>query len=184
VSGSIGVVSARPAGTLATEHGSGAGTASPDWANVSLLKLGAFDIAPGCGRDHARHVLIEWGMDSLIDDAVLITSELLTNAVQASRTLGTVVPTPIALRLLANERQLIIEAWDQWVEGFDLKRSHSADEHGRGLLVVEVLSNRWGVGRINDHYKVVWAELLTRPALHPAATECRDTGRTDGTGCR
>lgn len=65
------------------------------------------------------------------------------------------------LRLLANDRQLIIEAWDQWVEGFELRQTApNADaDHGRGLTVIAALSKRWGVGRISDQYKVVWCEV-------------------------
>jgi anti-sigma regulatory factor (Ser/Thr protein kinase) len=125
---------------------------------VSELELGPLPTAIGCARDHARQVLIEWGLGHLIDDAVLLASELMTNALRASQALPT--PTPIILRLLANDSQLLIEAWDQRVEGLDFKQGASDDEHGRGLAVVTALSNRWGVGRIHDNYKVVWCELL------------------------
>lgn len=130
----------------------------PTWPRVSKLELGPLSTAIGCARDHARVVLAEWGLTHLVDDAVTLVSELMTNALKASRTLK--VPTPIVLRLLANERQLIIEAWDQWVEGYTLKQGAPDAEHGRGLTVVTGLSNRWGVGRIGDLYKVVWAELV------------------------
>ena len=128
------------------------------WPRVSKLELGPLPTAIGCARDHAREVLIEWRLGQLIDDAVLLVSELMTNALRASRALPT--PAPIVLRLLANDSQLLIEAWDQWVDGLDLKPGASDDEHGRGLAVVTALSNRWGVGRIQDNYKVVWCELL------------------------
>src|SRR5262249_6331511 len=158
MSGSTGAVSSgRRSVRPVQEPSSGVGTASP-WPRVSLLQLGAMPTAVGCGRGHARFVLMEWGLDYLVDDAVLITSELLTNALQASRTLGN--STPIALRLLANDEQLIIEAWDQWVENYHLKRTPGDDEHGRGLAVINALSNRWGTGRLSDDYKVVWAALL------------------------
>ena len=128
------------------------------WPRVSRLELGPLPTAIGCARDHAREVLIEWGLLHLVEDSVLLVSELMTNALRASQVLPT--PAPIVLRLLANDSQLIIEAWDQWVEGFDLKQGASDDEHGRGLAVVTVLSNRWGVGRIHENYKIVWCELL------------------------
>lgn len=130
------------------------------WPRVSQLELGPLPTAIGCARNHASQVLTEWGLGQLVDDSVLLASELMTNALRASRALPT--PTPIVLRLLANDAQLIIEAWDQWVEGLDLKPGASDDEHGRGLAVVTALSNRWGVGRITDNYKVVWCELLLR----------------------
>jgi hypothetical protein len=65
---------------------------------------------------------------------------------------------------LANDTQLLIEAWDHWVEGYQLKHGAPNDEHGRGLTVVAALSKRWGVGRISETYKVVWCELaIERP---------------------
>jgi hypothetical protein len=70
------------------------------------------------------------------------------------------IPTPIVLRLLANDHQLLIEAWDQWVESTQFKRGGPDDDHGRGLTVVALLSKRWGVGRISEQYKVVWCELV------------------------
>lgn len=95
----------------ATRPGGGPVATRAQWPLASYLPLGALPAAVGCGRHHVRHILAEWGLTALIDDAVLVTSELLTNAVKASQTLPTPVPTPIALRLLANDRQLIIEAW-------------------------------------------------------------------------
>lgn len=64
------------------------------------------------------------------------------------------------LRLLANDRQLLIEAWDQWVDEYQLKLGAPDGEHGRGLAVVAALSKRWGVGRISEMYKAVWCELV------------------------
>jgi anti-sigma regulatory factor (Ser/Thr protein kinase) len=159
MSGSTGAVSAGSGGApRATEHGSGVGTVSTDWPLISKLELGPLATAIGCGRDHARLVLCEWGLGHLVDDAVLLVSELLTNALKASWALRT--PTPIVLRLLANDRQLVIEAWDSWVEGFELKHGAPDAEHGRGLSVVVALSKRWGVGRISEEHKAVWCELV------------------------
>ena len=64
------------------------------------------------------------------------------------------------MRLLANDEQLIIEAWDQCAEDYDLSRTPGDDKHGRGLAVINALSNRWGTGRLSNDYKVIWAELL------------------------
>ena len=159
MSGGTGALSSGRRVCPAEASSSGGGTANP-WPRVSLLRLGALPTAVGCGRAHARFVLMEWGLSHLVNDAVLIASELLTNALQASQALGD--STPIALRLLASDEQLIIEAWDQWVEGYDFKRTPGDDEHGRGLAVIDALSNRWGTGRLSDDYKIVWAELLVR----------------------
>jgi anti-sigma regulatory factor (Ser/Thr protein kinase) len=161
--GSTGVVQAGRSGARplqVTEPSSGTGAASIDWPLVSKLEFAPLPVAVGCGRDHAKLVLAEWGFSHLTDDAVLLVSELLTNALRASNALRT--PTPIVLRLLANDRQLIIEAWDAWVEGYQLRPGAPDTEHGRGLAVVTALSKRWGVGRISEHYKVVWCELAVQ----------------------
>jgi hypothetical protein len=107
---------------------------------------------------HSAGVKIKAGvLGVLIEDAEILVSELLTNALKASWALPT--PTPIALRLLANDRQLLIEAWDQWVEGYQLRAGAPDADHGRGLTVVAALAKRWGVGRIGEELKVVWCEL-------------------------
>ena len=87
----------------------------------------------------------------------MIVSELITNAVDAS----IVLPDrpPIALRLLATERSLVIEAWDQSPLDLEPRDADASDECGRGLTVVAALSNRWGTERTGYNRKVVWAEL-------------------------
>lgn len=162
--GSTGAVWASSGGALAagtSEQGSGVGTVIQGWPHVSTLEFGSLPTAVGCARAHTRSVLAEWGLQHLVDDAVTLTSELITNALQISWTLKD--RPPIVLRLLANEQQLLIEAWDQCVEHFDLAPQATNDiERGRGLLVVAALSNRWGVGRMGSQFKVVWCELLVR----------------------
>jgi anti-sigma regulatory factor (Ser/Thr protein kinase) len=139
------------------EHGSGVGTAS-SWLYVSFLEFCPLPTAVSCGRWHARHILHEWGLDTIVDEAALLVSELLTNAVNASLALEP--PVRIALRLLADDHRLIIEAWDQCVEELELPAPRpDDDEHGRGLQVVAALSTQWGVRRPGLGLKVVWCEL-------------------------
>jgi anti-sigma regulatory factor (Ser/Thr protein kinase) len=143
-----------PAGQVG--RGAGAGTA---FHRTSFLELASLPGAIPCARLHAVHVLHEWGLRALADDAAVIVSELMTNAADAS----VVLPgrPPIALRLLATEQSLVIEAWDQ--SPLDLKPRDAAgyDECGRGLTVVAALSTRWGCKRIGYQRKVVWAELAS-----------------------
>jgi anti-sigma regulatory factor (Ser/Thr protein kinase) len=103
------------------------------------------------------HVLHEWGLRALAEDAALIVSELMTNAVDAS----VVLPgrPPIALRLLASEESLVIEVWDQSPLDLESREAGPEAECGRGLTVVAALSDRWGSKRTGHSRKVVWAEL-------------------------
>jgi anti-sigma regulatory factor (Ser/Thr protein kinase) len=160
IDGGTGTVTGNAIGHLRPEQSSGAGTA---FHFHSSLPLAPLPTAIACARGHATNVLAEWGLNHLIDDAVLLVSELMTNAFDAS----VVLPhkPPIALRLLVNEASLIIEAWDQ--SPLDLEHPEADDEAecGRGLLVVQASSTRWGVKRTGYNRKVVWCELrVTEPA--------------------
>lgn len=107
-------------------------------------------------------MLWEWKLDALADDAEVLASELLTNAVKASWSPDG--PGLIALRLLASPAQLIVEVWDQNPND---PRPHMADvddEHGRGFMVIDALSSRWGWRRVSANLKFVWCELLVEPS--------------------
>jgi anti-sigma regulatory factor (Ser/Thr protein kinase) len=93
----------------------------------------------------------------MAEDAALIVSELITNAVDASIVLP--ARPPIALRLLASEKSLVIEAWDQSLLDVEPREATPDAECGRGLTVVAALSDRWGSERAGHQRKVVWAEL-------------------------
>ena len=113
--------------------------------------------AVSCARLHAVHVLHEWGLRGLAEDAALIVSELMTNAVDASAVLPD--RPPVTLRLLAGERSLLIEVWDQSPHDVEPREADASAECGRGLTVVAALSTRWGSYRTSHQHKVVWAEL-------------------------
>jgi anti-sigma regulatory factor (Ser/Thr protein kinase) len=99
-------------------------------------------------------VLREWQLGHLADDAGLLASEMLTNAVAASR-------DPVCLRLLADREQLIVEVWDSAPDDPQPRVADYADEGGRGFAVIQAIAHRWGFQRVSDSRKLVWAELLT-----------------------
>ena len=135
--------------------GSGAGAA---FHRTSFLELAPLPTAIPCARLHAAAVLREWGLPrSVIEDGEMLVSELMTNACDAS----VVLPErpPVALRLLADEKSLLIEVWDQSPLDLEPQQPDADAECGRGLIVVEALSSRWGHERTGYQRKVVWAEL-------------------------
>ena len=54
------------------------------WPLRSSLELGALSSAVPCACLHVKHVLWEWGLNSLAERAELLVSELVTNAVNAA----------------------------------------------------------------------------------------------------
>jgi anti-sigma regulatory factor (Ser/Thr protein kinase) len=129
----------------------------------SSLLLGALPSAVPCARLHARQVLWEWGLSEASEIAELLLSELVTNAVQAAR--ATVNDMPVNVRISADRRRLLIEVWDSNIEP-PAPRVLENDfpeldaESGRGLFLVETLSERWGwYPTRNPEGKVTWCEL-------------------------
>jgi anti-sigma regulatory factor (Ser/Thr protein kinase) len=81
-------------------------------------------------------------MTNLADTVELIVSELVTNAVAASRALDG-GPFPVRLWTLSDRKQVLIVVWD--ASPFPPTRlDPAADaEAGRGLMLVEALSAEW-----------------------------------------
>jgi anti-sigma regulatory factor (Ser/Thr protein kinase) len=109
-------------------------------------------------RHHVEALLTQWKLGGLINDVTLIASELTTNVVQHA--CGTGDFFDLALRIRTGT--LILEVSDsfQW-EMPELKKPDDADTGGRGLVLVDALSERWGV-RPRDPGKTVWAQLPIR----------------------
>jgi serine/threonine-protein kinase RsbW len=124
----------------------------------STLELAPLDTAIPCFRLHAVAVLQEWRLPrELVADAAMLVSELMTNAADASACMPE--RPPVALRLIATEKTLMIEAWDQSPLELEPREAGMYDECGRGLAVVAALSVRWGCDRTGYRRKRVWAEL-------------------------
>ena len=111
-------------------------------------------------RRFARQALVGFGMESMADDAVLITSELATNAVVHAGTafevtcvdLGTAVRIEVHDRHPARELPATLPDIDPTREG------------GRGLLACSALASAWGVDYTRTG-KTVWCRLdLTEPS--------------------
>jgi anti-sigma regulatory factor (Ser/Thr protein kinase) len=121
-----------------------------------------------CARGHVRAVLEEWGLQELADSAEQVVSELVTNAIRASYQLigsrfgGRWSPgaPPVRLWLLSDSRALLVEVWDGSDQMPEPKDFDPEGEQGRGLWLVEALSEDWGAFRpAHASGKVTWAAL-------------------------
>lgn len=110
-------------------------------------------------RVHAQ--LSAWGIKpDLLDTAVLVVSELVTNALVHS---GTKVIT-CAVRLRRDLLRIEVTDDGDGGAGPAARDASPSEENGRGLLLISRLSEAWGaaVGR-NGHGHTVWA-ILSVPA--------------------
>ncbi|WP_300606646.1 ATP-binding protein [Trebonia sp.] len=118
------------------------------------------DTAPGSARAHVTAVLREWKASSdTAADAATIVTELTTNAVETTRKHGLYVP--ISLWMLGDRASAVFLVWDATDATPVLRDATSDAEHGRGLQMVNGLSERWGFYRPDEHPfgKVVWAAI-------------------------
>lgn len=111
------------------------------WLLQDFIELGALPSAVPCARLHARQLLWEWSLTALSDSAELLVSELVTNAIAASQ--SPVQILPLRLWLLVDRTQLLILVWDSSTRPPAPVNTGKDAERGRGLLLVEAISERW-----------------------------------------
>ncbi|MFE0424018.1 GAF domain-containing protein, partial [Streptomyces sp. NPDC058953] len=107
-------------------------------------------------RAFVRDTLHGWGHAEIVDDAVVLTSELVTNAIVHAGTAADVL-------CLRTDETVRIEVADRYPEReIPLQGSHVLapldSENGRGLQLCAALASRWGV-EYTATYKQVWFQL-------------------------
>jgi hypothetical protein len=117
-------------------------------------------------RSFVRELLTAWGLAALIDDAELIITELVVNAVRHGMRgvprlapVGRSTQPPVRLCLLRRTSELMLAVTDPTSEAPVPQVADSNWESGRGLQIVGALSYVWGWSPIEGHGKAVWAVL-------------------------
>lgn len=109
-------------------------------------------------RRFVREKLAEWRIDGLLDDALLVVSELAANALTHAR-------SSYRVRLAATVRALRIEVDDTGSGTPEPQPLTIDEEHGRGLHLVGAMAASWGMEAAADGGKRVWAELALPAAV-------------------
>jgi hypothetical protein len=150
--------------------------ASPDWHHQfphrSYVELAAEPSAPPAARYRLRDDLTQWRLHIDPDDAQLVIAELTANAVDATNA-ATWHPArpPIRLWTIGGGSILYILTWDATILPPRVAAPGTADESGRGLQIIDALSE-WGYYYPPGEQagKVVWARLPKFPDRHDART--------------
>ncbi|GAA5047565.1 ATP-binding protein [Thermocatellispora tengchongensis] len=115
--------------------------------------------SPGVGRQWAALVLEASG-HTHIDLVLLVLSELVANAVTHSRSRNR--GGQITVRLMDIGHQIVeVEVIDDGSRNSVPHMREPDDWGGRGLLVVEAASAKWGVREAYGGRTAVWAHLVT-----------------------
>jgi len=87
----------------------------------------------------------------------VMVSELSTNAVVHAASAFDVV--------VDRSASTVVVAVTDWGEGSpELQSPGSTEPHGRGLRIVEALSDEWGIDATPDETKTIWFRLYLQPA--------------------
>ncbi len=112
-------------------------------------------------RDVTRSTLADWGLTELSDDAALVVSELVTNAVRYAMYAGH--RRGIELLLMRVSPHVLLAVADPSDEMPTRKEPDFVSENGRGLYIVETYSQRWGWDPLDSGGKAVWALFHAGP---------------------
>ncbi|MFI0979639.1 ATP-binding protein [Streptomyces sp. NPDC021093] len=141
-------------------HGEGSGGAGGE---IGCVKRKPWELpfcaeaeeAAGVRRVLALHLTL-WGLPELIDPAQICATELISNVINH------VGPgTPTTLTVSMNGTYLRLELHDPDTRALPtLLDAENDDESGRGMALVDAVTDRWGV-ILRAETKAVWCELAT-----------------------
>ena len=118
------------------------------------LSLSAQPASVPAARRLVRQRCEEWGA-AASDAAVLLASELVTNAVLHAR-------TPLTLTVAAGDGTIRVEVRD-WHPALPQARRYNVDTAtGRGLRLLETIASAWGVLKVpsaEQPGKIMWFEV-------------------------
>ncbi len=132
----------------------------PGVGSQSATRFPGVPESAGQARRFVGQVLMAAGRPEAVEVAVLLVSELVSNAVLHAGT-----DIEVVVRVLPE--RLAVEVHDQG-GGHAIRRRYSnMSGTGRGLMLVEELARDWGTV-VTDSGKFVWFELELAPAgAHP-----------------
>lgn len=115
-------------------------------------------------RRLTRTTMRDWGLGSLADDAEAIVGEFVANAVTHAAGLAAdgrrIGPENLGLRLLRRSGEVICAVLDPSDAAPVLRAPGTVEECGRGLQMVDALSDVWGWSPVAGRGKAVWAILF------------------------
>ncbi len=92
-----------------------------------------------------------WGMSPvLVENAMLVISELATNALRYGIVLG--------FRLIITTDEIAIVVTDGTISTPQVHKASAEEEHGRGMFLVETFATKWGV---SPDGMATWCTLAT-----------------------
>ncbi|HEX9033235.1 MAG TPA: ATP-binding protein [Streptosporangiaceae bacterium] len=108
-------------------------------------------------REFTAETLRGWRLDALLDEAMVIASELVTNAIRHG--MSPEAPRPVELSWRRDEQQVVCTVTDGSIRPPVLAEPDLTADCGRGLQIVQALAAAWGWMMLGSAQKAVWAAL-------------------------
>lgn len=105
----------------------------------------------GRARDLVRMLCRRWQIPGVLSDAEIVVTELVENAVRHSR-------SECSVTVQVSSDTLTISVSDHASQPPRLQHPRPNQAGGRGLLLIEAVSRRWGF-QPTENGKLVWADL-------------------------
>ena len=111
-------------------------------------------LTPRQARRFVASAMKTWGLADLVERAELLTSEVVTNAIVHAH-------SPVHLVVEAHSSSVVVEVKNATAPTqVDVAGEEVAEaDHGRGMVLVDALADRWGSWDV-DGGKVVWFALV------------------------
>ena len=126
--------------------------ATPDWTHRVVLS--ADPVSASIARDFVCRHLVAHDELELIEDVRLVVSELATNAVAHAQ-------TPFVVILSLTDGLVLVTIQDASSAVPVRGAPDVTDMSGRGLMIVELLSDAWGTSTDAGGSKSVWASFAS-----------------------
>jgi len=117
---------------------------------VASTTLPAHPASSRAARAFVAENLRTWGLDSAIDDASLLVSELVTNAILHGR-------SPMELVVRRVKTRVRVEVFNDGRRSPQARYPDAAS--GQGFSLVQAVATRWGVGDEDGAGSGVWFEI-------------------------
>jgi anti-sigma regulatory factor (Ser/Thr protein kinase) len=155
----------------------------PGFPRVATCTPGTDLAVVRAARAFTRATLQRWELPDRCDDITLVVSELLTNALEHAEPQPGGWPVWLGLLQSGPGTAVLCAVADASpVPPVPVPAGHLA-ESGRGLHVIEEISDSWGYAAVPSRGKVVWA-TFEAPAGSCSAVPPAAPGRTAAPGVR
>jgi hypothetical protein len=129
----------------------------PDRPWVAIRDLPAEAESPKIARHVTRTTLTEWSLARFYDDASVVVSELVTNAIRHGLRRGADAEEALRLVLVRYRCNLVCMVTDPTDRAPTMREPDYVAETGRGLHIIDAMSRAWGWTPLLGGGKAVWA---------------------------